>query len=88
MAQTSLNIRMDSDLKQQFEKFCSDVGMTMTTAICVFAKMTVQEQRIPFEIKNDPFYSKENMEELSRRVANLKAGKTTLKEHDLIEESV
>lgn len=34
---------------------------------------------------DDPFYSRENMDELKRRVANLKAGKSTLKEHDLIE---
>ena len=31
MAQTNVNIRMDSDLKTQFEAFCTDMGMTMTT---------------------------------------------------------
>lgn len=50
MAQTSINIRMDSELKNAFEDFCKDVGMTMTTAICVFAKKVVKENRIPFEI--------------------------------------
>ena len=39
MAQTNINIRIDEDLKKQFEAFCSDIGMTMTTAFCVFAKM-------------------------------------------------
>ena len=38
MAQTNINIRIDEDLKKQFEAFCSDIGMTMTTAFCVFAK--------------------------------------------------
>lgn len=38
MPQTSIGIRMDSELKNQFESFCKNVGMTMTTAICVFAK--------------------------------------------------
>ena len=37
MAQTSVNIRMDEDLKKQFDNFCSDVGMSMTTAFCIFA---------------------------------------------------
>ena len=41
---------MDSELKNAFEDFCKDVGMTMTTAICVFAKKVVKENRIPFEI--------------------------------------
>jgi len=36
MAQTNINIRIDEDLKRQFETFCSNIGMTMTTAFCVF----------------------------------------------------
>ena len=36
MAQTSINIRMDEDLKKQFDVFCSDIGMSMSTAFCVF----------------------------------------------------
>lgn len=42
------------------------------------------ERRIPFEVSTDPFYSKENMDELVRRVANIRTGKSVLKEHDLI----
>ena len=42
------------------------------------------ERRIPFEVLADPFYSKENMDELERRVANIRTGKSVLKEHDLI----
>lgn len=53
MAQTSVNIRMDEELKKQFDAFCSDVGMNMTTAFCIFAKTVVRERRIPFEIKAD-----------------------------------
>lgn len=50
MASTNINIRMDSDLKMQFEAFCADMGMTMTAAINIFAKKAVREYRIPFEI--------------------------------------
>ena len=42
------------------------------------------ERRIPFEVSADPFYSKENMDELERRVTNIRTGKSVLKEHDLI----
>ena len=48
MAQTSINIRIDEELKKQFDAFCSDIGMSMTTAFCVFAKTVVREKRIPF----------------------------------------
>ncbi len=53
MAQTNINIRMDEDLKKQFDAFCSDIGMNMTTAFCVFAKTAVRERRIPFEIRSE-----------------------------------
>ncbi len=47
VANVNVNIRMDNDLKEQFEAFCSDVGMTMSTAINIFVKKTVREYRIP-----------------------------------------
>lgn len=53
MAQTTINFRMDEELKQQFEAFCTDVGMNMTTAFSVFARTVVREQRIPFAITTD-----------------------------------
>ena len=51
MAQTNISIRMDEDLKRQFDAFCSEIGMNMTTAFTIFAKSVVREQRIPFELK-------------------------------------
>lgn len=68
MAQTNINIRMDEELKKQFDAFCSEVGMNMTTAFCIFAKTVVRQHRIPFEITtdSDPFYSAANMERLRR----------------------
>ena len=46
MASTNINIRMDSDLKKQFEAFCADMGMTMTTAFNIFAKKAVRKSRM------------------------------------------
>ena len=42
------------------------------------------ERQMTFEVSEDPFYSKENMDELVRRVDNIRTGKSVLKEHDLI----
>ena len=83
MAQTNVNIRMDEDLKKQFDKFCSSIGMSMTTAICVFAKKAVKEQKIPFEITADPFYSSANIQRLEKAIEDLNKGKG--KKHDIIE---
>lgn len=49
-ANVNVNIRMNPELKKQFEAFCKDMGLTMTTAINLFVKKTVREYRIPFEI--------------------------------------
>lgn len=84
MAQTNVNIRMEESLKRDFDKFCSDVGMSMTTAICIFAKKTVKEQKIPFEITADPFYSSENIKRLEKAISDLNNNKGA--KHELMEE--
>lgn len=53
MAQTNINIRMDDNLKQQFDRLCSELGLNMTTAINIFAKTMVRQQKIPFEVALD-----------------------------------
>ena len=83
MAQISL--RVDDDLKRNAERTFDDIGLSMSTAINIFLKTVVRENRIPFELSADPFYSKENIEELERRIADIRSGRSTLKEHDLIE---
>ncbi len=85
MAQTNVNIRMDEDLKAEFDAFCSDVGMTMTTAICMFAKTVVRRHSIPFEITNldENGFTPAEVAELKSRIADLEAGKG--KEHKLID---
>mgnify|MGYP002869844865 CR=1 FL=1 len=88
MAQTNINIRMDENLKKQFEAFCSDVGMSMTTAFCIFAKKAVSEYRIPFEVSADPFYSESNQKYLAAVISDIETGKAKLEEHELIDDEV
>lgn len=78
MSNINVNIRMDEDLKRQFEAFCADMGMTMTTAFNIFARKTVQEYRIPFEICGDVPNAEtmEAMKEVKRMKANHNLGKT------------
>lgn len=74
MATANISFRIDEDLKNRFEEFCEDVGMNMTTAFTMFAKATLRENRLPFEVGRDRFYSAENME-MIRRAADMDAGK-------------
>lgn len=85
MAQTNINIRMDEDLKKQFDNFCSDIGMNMTTAFCVFAKAAVRQRKIPFEIsaESDPFYSAANIERLKKSINQMETTGGTVHEVNL-----
>lgn len=50
MAQSTFSIRMDENLKRQFDILCNDFGMNATTAFNIFARAVVRERRIPFDI--------------------------------------
>ena len=51
MAQSTISMRVDENLKKSFDNICDDFGFTSTAAITVFMKTVVRERRIPFEIK-------------------------------------
>ena len=50
MAQTSINIRTDEKLKKQFDEVCSELGLNLSTAINIFMKTVVRQNRIPFPL--------------------------------------
>ena len=53
MAQTNVNIRMDENTKKEFNAFCNEIGISVSSAFNMFAKTVVREHRIPFEITTD-----------------------------------
>ncbi len=86
MAQATLSVRIDEKDKKSFELFCNETGMNVSVAINMFIKTVLRENKIPFEVKTDPFYSKENMKYLENIVKEIKEGKAKFVEHELIEE--
>ena len=50
MAQSTFSVRMDENLKKQFDILCSEFGMNTSTAINIFARAVVYQRKIPFEI--------------------------------------
>lgn len=83
MATTSVTIRIDENLKKQAEALFDEMGLNMTTAITIFTKAVVRQQKIPFEIAVDPFYSETNQTHLRKAIVDLEAGKGQF--YDLIE---
>ena len=50
MPQTTLHVRMDEEMKKMFDEFCNDLGMSMSTAVCLFVKQALKEQRIEYHL--------------------------------------
>ena len=58
MAQATFSVRMDENLKQQFDALCADFGMSAATAVNIFVRAVVREKRIPFLIQaSDSMFS-------------------------------
>lgn len=50
MSTTAISIRLDSDIKKQFEDLCRAFGLSTNAAFNLFARTVVREQAIPFPI--------------------------------------
>lgn len=53
MAQVSMTVRMDAGIKAQFEALCNQFGMSVNTAMNIFANAVVRKRKIPFEIADN-----------------------------------
>ena len=82
---SQISLRIDDDIKSNAERTLNDIGLSMSAAITIFLKTVIRENKIPFELSADPFYSEENMTALKRRIDSVRTGESTLKEHELIE---
>ena len=85
MLQTTFSVRMDAQVKREFDNFCNQVGMNTTTAFNLFTRAVLREKRLPFDVttESDPFYSESNLAHLRRGVAALNSGKGV--EHEIVE---
>ena len=80
MSQSTISIRMDDDLKRNFDHICNELGMSMSTAVTMLAKKMTREQRLPFELSVDPFYSEQNQARLRKSIAEMESTGGTVHE--------
>ena len=80
----NVTIRLDRQVKENAEKLFNDFGMNLSTAFNIFARQTLRQRKIPFEI-GDPFYSNRNQSELSKRIAKVEKGKAKMVEKSIKE---
>ena len=77
-----INLRIEDEVKKKAEQVCADIGMSLSTAINIYLKKLGRENRIPFEVAVDPFYSQENMTRLRDSVAQMETTGGTIHEVD------
>ena len=78
MKTTGVSFQMDEELKKQTEEVMQEVGMNMSTAFTEFCKAVVRTGGKSMELLIDPFYRKENIDELKRRIKSYEAGETQM----------
>lgn len=85
MAQINVNIRMDSEVKQEAEQLFDSLGMNMTTAFNIFIRQSLRIGGIPFKIISDErgFYNKYNQKKLHAAAKRMNEGKYIV--HDIME---
>jgi len=75
MAMTSINVRVDEQVKKRFTWLCDDIGMNISTAINVFMKAALRENRFPFPLEADPYFTGETLRVLEQRKKAFDEGK-------------
>ena len=56
IASSRISMNIDGDLKQSAQRVFSEMGLDLTTAIELFLRTAVQEERIPFDIRTERAY--------------------------------
>ncbi|MCL1887311.1 MAG: type II toxin-antitoxin system RelB/DinJ family antitoxin [Kiritimatiellaeota bacterium] len=76
MAHTTVNVRVDANVKQGIEEFCESVGMNISTAVNMYFKAILTQRKIPFEIaqSDDPFYRGANWRHVMKGIRAFESG--------------
>ncbi len=51
MAQTTVSIRVDENVKRNAETLFTHLGLTLSSAVNVFFRQAIMEEALPFQVK-------------------------------------
>lgn len=63
MATSAMTVRLDTEMKKQFDALCQQFGMSSNTAINIFVNQVVRSRSIPFTVTVET----ENKDEIRQR---------------------
>lgn len=67
---SAYTIRIDNETKNQFDRLCEMLGMSVSTAVNLFIRKSIREQAIPFRL--DLRYSSSTMDEARQAVEEMR----------------
>lgn len=75
MSSTTLQIRIDSELRREAEALFSGAGLDLSSAVRLFLRQSVIRRRLPFEVIGDtPAFSGANQQTLAESPRSIKRG--------------
>lgn len=81
---TTITLRVEKDLKNNFYQLCEEFGLSASTAFNIFMKAVVRERKIPFEIQSKKsavnLKALQAFEEMRETAQKAGAGDMTLEE--------
>ena len=80
---SNLQIRLDSNLRNEAQGVLNELGMDVSTAVRIFLKQVVIERGLPFRPTLDPFYNPANIAHLKQAMEDVRSGRG-IEHHALI----
>lgn len=92
MAQVLINFRTDSKTKAKMKALCDELGLSISTALNMFIKEAIREQRLPLSLQaldnDDGFYSEKNQKVLRESTLQLERGEVVEMTFDEFEKMI
>ena len=88
MSTTAISIRLDSDIKEQFDSLCKEFGISTNAAFNLFARTVVREKAIPFSISLTPVNEVENRSIAAQKALTRIQELSAQEKHEWTEEEI
>ena len=83
MATSTLQIRIDSDLRRDADELLNRAGLDISSAVRLFLRQMVIRRRLPFDVITetpDPFFSEANQRVLADSIRSFERGEAKRRE--------
>ena len=88
MSAVNVTVRIDEETKREFDAFCENVGMNITTAFNLFIRATLRSRMLPFPITDIEPLKKSREAAMLRGIKALKDAQGQVKSQGLSDMSL